>query len=63
MGIFSRKKPKAQNELSTSRHIYWGGSTASGIFVTEASAMRVSAVYSCVRVLAEAIASLPVHVW
>jgi HK97 family phage portal protein len=63
MGIFSRKKPKVQNELSTSRHIYWGGGTASGIFVTEESAMRVSAVYSCVRVLAESIASLPVHVY
>jgi HK97 family phage portal protein len=42
---------------------WWGGSsgTASGASVTADSAMRVSAVFACVRVLAESVASLPCH--
>jgi len=31
--------------------------------VTERSAMQMTAVYSCVRILAEAIAGLPLHVY
>lgn len=58
MGIFSRKKPKVKDSLSTSRPLFWGGST-SGTFVSETTAMQTSAVYACVRVISEAIASLP----
>lgn len=36
-----------------------GAPTASGVNVNESNAMRTSAVYACVRVLAETIASLP----
>lgn len=36
-----------------------GGSTDSGVAVTEKSAMKFSAVFACVRVIAETIASLP----
>lgn len=39
-----------------------GGST-SGKRVNERSAMQMTAVYSCVRILSEAIASLPLHVY
>ena len=39
------------------------GSTNSGKAVNERTAMQTSAVYACVRVLAEAIASLPLHVY
>ena len=31
--------------------------------MTERSAMQMTAVYSCVRILAEAIAGLPLHVY
>lgn len=37
--------------------------TPAGASVTEASAMRVSAVYACSRLIAGAIASLPVHIY
>lgn len=39
-----------------------GGSTA-GKSVTERSAMQMTAVYSCVRILAEAVAGLPLHLY
>lgn len=61
MGFFSRKKtPK--NSLSTSKNFFWGSST-SGTFVNENTAMQTAAVYACVRVISEAIASLPLHVY
>jgi len=63
MGIFSRfKKENPKNSLSTSRSIFWGGST-SGAYVNETTAMQTAAVYSCVRVISEAIACLPLHVY
>lgn len=40
-----------------------GFSTASGIAVTPDSAMQLSAVSACVRLIAESIASLPLHVY
>lgn len=39
------------------------GSSTAGKFVNETAAMQTSAVYACVRILAEAIASLPLHVY
>jgi len=62
MGIFSRKKPKADNALTTTKPFFMGGAT-SGVFVNEDSAMRTSAVYACVRVISEAVASLPLNVY
>ncbi len=62
MGLFSRKKPKAQNSLSTSRSVFWGTSTA-GTFVNEQTALQTAAVYACVRVISEALAGLPLHVY
>ena len=37
------------------------GGTVAGKAVTERSAMQMTAVYSCVRILAEAVAGLPLH--
>lgn len=42
---------------------FFFGSTSSGRPVTERSAMQMTAVYSCVRILAEAIAGLPLHAY
>ena len=39
------------------------GATPAGKMVNEVTAMQTSAVYACVRILAEAIASLPIHVY
>lgn len=61
-GLFkSRDKPKNSTAGSAYR-FYMGGSTA-GKNVTERSAMQMTAVYSCVRVLSEAVAGLPLHVY
>lgn len=38
-------------------------STASGMNVTQKNAMQISTVFSCVRVLSEGIASLPLHLY
>ena len=57
----SRDKPKNSTAGSAYR-FYMGGSTA-GKNVTERSAMQMTAVYSCVRVLSEAVAGLPLHVY
>ena len=40
-----------------------GSNTASGIAVTPDIAMREAAVYSCVRVLSESVAQLPLHIY
>jgi len=64
MGLFNRKArdhPKVEDRTAGSSYsFYMGGSTA-GKNVTERSAMQMTAVYSCVRILAEAVAGLPLH--
>ena len=37
----------------------WGTPTSSGVRVTAESAITISAVYACVRILSETLASLP----
>ncbi|EIR6828309.1 TPA: phage portal protein [Listeria monocytogenes] len=39
------------------------GSTTAGKTVTERSALQMTAVYSCIRILAEAVAGLPLHLY
>lgn len=59
-GLFnSRDKPK--NQTSGSRYTFYMGGSSSGKAVTERSAMQMTAVYSCVRILSEAVAGLPLH--
>jgi len=55
----SRDKP--QNSVSAAPVFYFGTS-GSGQSVTVRSAIQVSAVYACIRVIAETVASLPLHV-
>ena len=57
----SRDKPK--DATSGSSYRFFFGGTTSGKAVTERSAMQMTAVYSCVRILSEAIAGLPVHLY
>jgi HK97 family phage portal protein len=42
---------------------FFFGGTTSGKAVTERSAMQMTAVYSCVRILSEAVAGLPLHLY
>lgn len=59
--IKSRDKPK--DNISDNRHRYITGISSSGRNVNEQTAMTMSAVYACVRILSETIASLPLHVY
>ena len=58
----SRARDKPQNKASDAPAFYFGGSLA-GKSVSPRSAVQVSAVYACVRVIAETIASLPLHLY
>lgn len=57
----SRASPK--NSLWGSTYSFLFGSTTSGKTVNEKTAMKTTAVYACVRILAETIASLPLHTY
>lgn len=57
----SRASPK--NSLWGSTYSFFFGSTTSGKTVNERTAMQTTAVYACVRILAETIASLPLHTY
>lgn len=64
MGIFSglfRSRDKPTDRTAGSAYSFFLGGTASGKYVTERSAMQVTAVYCCVRILSEAVASLPLQ--
>lgn len=62
MSIFGkRKKQKIEDRLPGSGYTFFMGNSTSGKAVTERSAMQLTAVYACVRILSEAIASLPLH--
>ena len=66
MSIFSglfKSRDKPQNRTAGSAYSFFMGGTSSGKRVNERSAMQMTAVYSCVRILSEAVASLPLHVY
>ena len=66
MGIFSglfRSRDKPTNRTAGSAYSFFLGGSSSGKPVTERSAMQMTAVHSCVRILAEAIACLPLHLY
>ena len=66
MGILSglfKARDKPQNRTSGSAYSFFLGNSTSGKKVSERSAMQMTAVYSCVRILSEAIAQLPLHVY
>lgn len=43
--------------------LYGGGTSSTGLSVTTETAMRVGAVYSCVLVLSQSVAQLPLHLY
>ena len=65
MGILSifRSRDKPENRTAGSAYRFFMGGSTSGKRVTEQSAMQMTAVYSCVRILSEAVAGLPLHLY
>ena len=66
MGLFSgifKSRDKPQNSTVGSSYTFFMGGSTAGKAVNERSAMQMTAVYSCVRILAEAVAGLPLHLY
>ena len=66
MSIFSglfKSRDKPQNSYDSPSYTYFFGRANSGKRVTDRTALQHIAVYACVRVLSEAIAQLPLHVY
>ena len=59
----SRDHPKRDNRTVGSSYSFYMGGSSAGKNVNERSAMQMTAVYSCVRILAEAVAGLPLHLY
>ena len=57
----SRADP--QNSFLNSTYSFFFGSTTSGKTVNERTALQTTAVYACVRILSETLASLPLHLY
>ncbi|MGF7185277.1 HK97 family phage portal protein [Desulfitispora alkaliphila] len=60
---FFKSRADPQNNMWQSAYNFFFGPTSSGKVVNERTAMQTSAVYACVRILAETIASLPLHTY
>ena len=58
----SRDKP-IKDRTSGSAYTFFMGGSSAGKNVNERSAMQMTAVYACVRILSEAIAGLPLHMY
>ena len=59
-----RDKPRVANDsMNGSAYAFFMGGSSSGKHVNERSAMQMTAVYSCVRILSEAVAGLPLHLY
>ncbi len=68
MGLFSRKKKEEKRELDKKTSDFIKGvdldnaaTSNSGVDVDEETSLKISAVYACVKVISETIASLPLH--
>ncbi len=61
-GLF-KSGDKPSNRTNGSAYSFLMGGSSSGRRVNERSTMQMTAVYSCVRILSEAVASLPLHVY
>lgn len=60
---FGQARDKPQDKAADAGYSFLFGRTTSGKPVNERTAMQTTAVYACVRILAEAIASLPLHIY
>jgi HK97 family phage portal protein len=60
---FGQARDKPVRNYSNGEYSFNFGRSTSGKSVNEMTAMQTTAVYACVRILSEAIASLPIHVY
>lgn len=60
---FGQARDKPVDKAADAGYSFLFGRTTSGKPVNERTAMQTTAVYACVRILAEAVASLPLHVY
>ena len=66
MGFFTKffqTRAAPKNSTSGAAYSFFMGTSAAGKSVNERSAMQMTAVYACVRILSEAIAGLPLHMY
>ena len=65
MGFLSifRSRDKPEDRTVGGYYNFFMGSSTSGKRVNERTAMQMTAVYSCVRILSEAVAGLPLHLY
>lgn len=68
MGLFknrfkARDHPKVEDRTAGSSYSFYMGGSSAGKSVNERSAMQMTAVYACVRILSEAVAGLPLHLY
>lgn len=61
-GIFKARDKPTNSTIGSGYRFFFGGTTA-GKPVNERSSMQMTGVYSCVRILAEAVAGLPIHLY
>ena len=60
---FGQARDQPVDKAADAGYSFLFGRTTSGKPVNERTAMQTTAVYACVRILAEAVASLPLHVY
>lgn len=60
---FGQARDKPKDKAADAGYSFLFGRTTSGKPVNERTAMQTTAVYACVRILSEAVASLPLHVY
>ena len=66
LGISPRDKPalpEIEDNVRDSGQVFVFGRSDSGERVDEKSAMQIATVYACVRLLAETVAGLPLHLY
>lgn len=61
--LIFKSRDKPSNSLGDSCFRFLFGQSSSGKTVNERSSMQMTAVYACVRILSEAIAGLPLHLY
>lgn len=66
MGMFShifKPRDKPKDKALSSQYTFLMGNSSAGKTVNERTAMQITAVHACVRVISETIASLPLHLY
>lgn len=61
--IFKSRDRPITDSTNGSGYRFFFGPTQAGKNVNERTSMQITAVYSCVRILSEAIAGLPLHLY